>query len=110
MSLKSIAILIIIFLLLKTLFAYGISDILLTLYSQGEYAEYRLHSQVVHIISAVIEYSVNIVLAIWIYKKAREEERESTVWVALTLFFGLLAVILFYLDLIYTRSKSSHTS
>jgi hypothetical protein len=81
-----------------------ISHYILTMYGQRYYAEYKLQKEMIYIISTVISAGVNILLAFWIYRRAKDEGKEPLTWSALTLFFGLLAVILFYLDITMSTS------
>jgi len=53
---------------------------------------------------------INLVIAFWIIKIAKSEGKKPISWFILTVFFGLIAVALLYLDLIYAELKKSRES
>jgi hypothetical protein len=107
MNIRHIAVPLIILFVIQTFFSSGISHYILTMYGQRYYAEYKLQNEMIYIISTVISAVVNILLAFWIYRRAKDEGKEPLTWSVLTLFFGLLAVILFYLDITYSHLRAN---
>jgi hypothetical protein len=106
MNLHRIALILIVLFIIQVFFSSSISHYVLTMYDKRFYAEFTLRGEMVTIIASVVSATVNILLAFWIYRKAKAEGSEPLSWSALTLFFGLLAVILFYLDIIYRQLKA----
>jgi hypothetical protein len=106
MNINCIALILIVLFIIQAFFSSAISHYVLTMYNKQFYAEFTLRGEMITIIASPVGAVVNILLACWIYRKAKEEGTEPLSWSALTLFFGLLAVILFYLDIIHRRLKS----
>ena len=48
---------------------------------------------------------INLIIAFWIIKIVKSEGKKPLSWFILTVFFGLIAVALLYLDLIYAELK-----
>ncbi|WP_159296074.1 hypothetical protein [Tenacibaculum maritimum] len=74
--------------------------------SPGEVAELTLSVQL--IAGAIIFFKslLSIFLGIWLYKKSSLIEENKYTWLFFGLFFGIFAVILFYLVLIFKKIES----
>ncbi|MFL0123676.1 hypothetical protein V2590_03220 [Tenacibaculum maritimum] len=74
--------------------------------SPGEIAELTLSVQL--IAGAIIFFKslLSIFLGIWLYKKSSLIEENKYTWLFFGLFFGIFAVILFYLVLIFKKIES----
>jgi hypothetical protein len=82
-------------------FSVKLSSIL-SMQEMGEYKSYLHVLSIAHVLSAAL---INIVIAWWLYSKS---ESTKWGWALLGLIFGILAVILFYLEKIYNaRSKAT---
>lgn len=53
---------------------------------------------------------VNLVIAFWIFRIAKAEDKNPFIWFVLSVFFGLIAVVLLYLELIFTELRNKKES
>jgi hypothetical protein len=70
-----------------------------------EYSQYSMTISVASIVKLTLGYLLNIVLAIWTYREANKQNEKPIIWTVLTLFFGLIAIVLFYLFLLIKELK-----
>lgn len=101
-----IAILIIIAFIINLLFSTVATPFLTAFFSAGDYAQYRLGVSTATIITLIFQYLLNIIIAIWTFREARRQNERPWIWAAFSLFFGLIAVIAFYLMLVIRELRS----
>ncbi len=77
-------------------------DIIVAYYFGGE--ELSLSQrETIRLISLFLASFVNIGASIWLYFESRKEKHKAYVWALFGLFFGLIAVAIYYLVNIYNR-------
>jgi NhaP-type Na+/H+ or K+/H+ antiporter len=67
---------------------------------------YKLNVSVATMINMTIKYLVHIVISIWIFRETKKNNERPWTWAAFALFFGLIAVVTFYLILIIRELRS----
>ena len=70
-----------------------------------EYGQYSLTVNTATILKLALGYLLNIILAVWVYQESLKQNEKPLTWILFTLFFGLLAIILFYLFLLIKEVK-----
>ena len=83
--------------------------LLVRLYGAAKYGEITVFSKLVAIILLISKGLVNIFVALWLFAAARKGEAAPWAWLVFGIFFGLLAVVLFYLMRIYDILKLKPT-
>lgn len=104
-KINSIGIILIILFILNIAGGYLITPYLTSIFDVEEYSKYSLTIRVASIIKLTLGYILNIVLAIWTYREANKQNEKPIIWTVLTLFFGLIAIVLFYLFLLIKELK-----
>jgi hypothetical protein len=70
-------------------------NVLLPFLSLDDIGQYKAHLHILSIAQTVLFFLINIVLGIWIYKKAPSNKWG---WMLIAFVFGINAVIIFYLN------------
>lgn len=104
-GINKIAIALIIAFLVNMFFTPLLRPYLLSIFNAEEFAYYSLNIQVASIIGYSISYLVNIVVAIWVFSESGKQNESRWVWALFALFFGLIAVIAFYMMLLIKEFK-----
>lgn len=99
-KIDKVAILLIVAFILNLLFSTLSIPFLTAFLSVGDYAQYKLSVSTATIINLIFGYLLNIIVAIWMYREARKQNERPWTWTVFALFFGLIAVIIFYLILV----------
>lgn len=73
-------------------------------FSSNEEFSYEL-ILTLRIIVSVISFSINIVVAIWLYRVAKKERSIPWVWAMVGFIFGIMGGILYYVVRIYEKMK-----
>ena len=87
--------------IISTVGAYLSSGLLVRFYGPAEYAQMSLFSKTVATIPLFFRILVNICVAAWLFVVAREHRAQPVLWFVFGIFFGLIAIVLFYLIRIY---------
>jgi hypothetical protein len=103
---EKVAILLIVLFAVNLLFSTLSTPFLTTFFSSLDYAQYRLNVSVATIITGILHSIINIVVAVWMFNEARKLNERPWTWAAFALFFGLMAVVLFYLILVLRELRS----
>jgi hypothetical protein len=103
---SKVAVLLIIAFILNLLFSTLSTPFLTSFFGVSDYAQYKMSVSVATIINLTIGYLINIVIAIWIYREAQKQNERPWIWTAFSLFFGLIAVIAFYLILVIRELRT----
>ena len=64
-----------------------------------------MNVSVASIVKGTLTVLVQVVVAIWTYREAKRQGERPFTWAAFALFFGLIAVVLFYLFLLIKELK-----
>jgi hypothetical protein len=85
---------------------YLFSNTLSSFLSLEDIGQYKSHLHILSIAQAVLLLLINIVIGIWVYKKASSNKWG---WMLLAFVFGINAIILFYLNQVLNelQNKSS---
>ena len=103
---SKVAILLIIAFILNLLFSTLSTPFLTTFFGVEDYAQYKMSVSTATIINLGFGYLLNIIIAIWTYKEAKKQNERPWIWTAFSLFFGLIAVIAFYLILVIRELRT----
>jgi NhaP-type Na+/H+ or K+/H+ antiporter len=107
----TIAIVLIIAFLLNLSFQTLSPPFLKMFFGMEEFSVYNINVHIATIVNLTMAYLLNIVTAVWTYKEAKKQEERPLTWTVFALFFGLIAVVAFYLVLILkTLQKPGHHS
>ena len=109
-KINSIAIFLIIAFILNIVGGYIITPYLTSIFSPENYMDYTLTVSYASIIKLTLGYLLNIILAFWTYKQAKNQNENPIIWAALTLFFGLIALVLFYLSILIKEIKKLNSN
>ena len=104
-KISSLAIILIILFILNIAGGYLITPYLTSIFGMEEYGQYSTTISVATIVKLTLGYLLNIVLAIWTYREAKRQNEKPLMWTVFTLFFGLIAIVLFYLFLLIKELK-----
>ena len=104
-KISSLAIILIILFILNIAGGYLITPYLTSIFGVEEYGQYSMTISVATIVKLTLGYLLNIVLAIWTYREAKRQNEKPLMWTVFTLFFGLIAIVLFYLFLLIKELK-----
>ena len=108
-KIDKIAILLIIAFILNLLFSTLYTPFLTAFFSVSDYAQYKMNVSSATIVNLAFGYLLNIIIAIWTYREARKQNERPWTWTAFALFFGLIAVIAFYLILVIRELRILRT-
>jgi hypothetical protein len=70
-----------------------------------DYSQYSMAVKVAILITNTLGSLLNIVLSIWVYREAKKQNEKPIIWAVFSLFFGLIAVVLFYLFFVIKELK-----
>jgi O-antigen/teichoic acid export membrane protein len=104
-KINSIGIILIILFILNILGGYLITPYLTSIFGAEEFSQYSMTVSVASIVKLSLGYLLNIFLAVWTYREAKRQNEKPVMWTVLTLFFGLIAIVLFYLLLLIKELK-----
>lgn len=105
-KISKIAILLIVAFLLNLLFSTLSTPFLTAFFGVGDFAQYKMSVSIATIVNLILGYLLNIIIAIWTYREAKKQNERPWTWTAFALFFGLLAVITFYLMLVVRELRA----
>ena len=91
---------------LKILLGYPIIDRFMILSGNYEDSIYQLNSHLLSTGSQILEYLVNFILGLWLFKASKSNNKQPLIWFILAIFFGLSAVLLFYVHSMYEEIKT----
>ena len=109
-KINSIAVLLILAFILNMFGGYLLTPYLTMLFSPEEYGQYILGLNTASMIELVLSSILNIIVAIWTYREAKKQNERPLTWTVFSLFFGLIAVVLFYLFLLLKEMKKLNKS
>ena len=75
------------------------------LLENSELAQYRLRTKLLMFGVLFLKSILNVFIAIWLFSKARSQNEKAITWATLGLFFGVFAIILFYLIILTKEIK-----
>lgn len=104
-KISSIAILLVVLYLLNAFGGPLLTPYFTAIFNSEEYYQYTNAVKTASIIDIGLSSVLNIVLSIWIFKQAKKQDEKPIVWTVFTLFFGLTAIVLFYLFLLIKEIK-----
>jgi O-antigen/teichoic acid export membrane protein len=104
-KISSIAVILILLYLLNIFGGYLLSPYLTSIFGMEEYGQYTSAVSIATIVNLVLGFLLNIILSIWAYKETKKHNENPVTWAAFTLFFGLIAIVLFYLFLLINELK-----
>jgi len=104
-KISSIAIILIVLFILNIIGGYLITPYLTSIFGEEEYGQYSMTISVASIVKLTLGYLLNIVLSVWTYREAKKQNEKPIIWTVFTLFFGLIAIVLFYLFLLIKELK-----
>ncbi len=105
-KIQTIAVLLIIAFFANLLFGFFARPFLLAILSEQDYGYYQVNIHVATIITVTLNYILNIIVAIWTFKEAKRQNEPPLTWTVFALFFGLIAVVLFYLFLVIKELRA----
>jgi O-antigen/teichoic acid export membrane protein len=103
---NKVAILLIIAFVLNLLFSTLLTPFLTAFLGMEDYAQYKMSVSTATIINLMFGYILNIIIAVWTYREAKKQNERPWIWTAFSLFFGLIAVIAFYLILVIRELRT----
>ncbi|MBZ0244729.1 MAG: hypothetical protein K8H85_02175 [Cyclobacteriaceae bacterium] len=109
-KINSIAILLIVVFILNIVATPILSPYLTRILTPSEYGDYTTSTAYATFIRTALSSLLNIVVAIWTYREATKQNERPLTWTVFALFFGLIAVIAFYLILLIKEIKLLNAS
>ena len=73
--------------------------------SPSELGNYSFRTGVAIISVLILKAGINIFIASWLYVKSGKQNENKLTWTVLGLFFGLVALVLFYFVILYKTVK-----
>jgi ACR3 family arsenite efflux pump ArsB len=108
-KISKIAIFLIIAFILNVFTSSLFAPFLASQISRNEYATVSITTSIVNTISLILGFLLNIIIAVWINREAAKQNEERWIWTAFSLFFGLMAVVAFYLLLVIRELRALRT-
>jgi hypothetical protein len=108
-KIDKIAVVLIIAFILNLLFSTLSTPFLTSFFGFSDHARYSLGVHTATIINLIFEYLLNIIIAIWTFREAKKQNERPWTWAVFALFFGLIAVVAFYLILVIRELRVSRT-
>jgi len=105
-KISSLAIILIILSIVNITGGHLISPYLTSIFGVEEFSQYTMAVSVATIVNLTLGYLINIALAIWTYRESKKQNEKPLMWTVFALFFGLIAVVLFYLFLLIKELKT----
>ena len=106
-NVEKLAIVVIVLMVISTLFQPLQSFFIARLYGVEGMRQISSSGHSMVVINVILRWSVQIGVGIWLFILARQEKATPWVWLLLSLCFGLLAPILFFIVRIYEKGKEN---
>ena len=75
------------------------------IFSPSEIGQYSIRTKIAITVTLFLKSILNIIISIWLYQKAKTQKEHKFVWMIFGLFFGIIAIILFYLIILTKEIK-----
>jgi hypothetical protein len=102
---NSIAIILIIIFIINIGSGFLLTPYLTSIFGGEEYFQYSFLINIATTVKLTLGYLLNIVLAVWTFREAKIQNEKPFIWTLFVLFFGLIAIVLFYLFLLIKELK-----
>lgn len=75
------------------------------IFSPSEIGQYSIRTKIAITVTLLLKSVLNIIISIWLYQKAKTQNEHRFVWMIFGLFFGIIAIVLFYIIILTKEIK-----